>query len=342
MSVDEQKSRALQILAYEFKKQLRSPAVGWEGMVFAASDKFDMVRKLRNTATAAFKKNPHEAIQMGLTDDEGVPIDPRPAWSTGRENPGYGKPLPEHSWKRTIFGIALKSSDEGGSPKFFTLNLNGDVAKNDNIPMYTPVKFRAIDKSAEGDSTLIMNASMYTKFELTDKQLPSPTKLIEQFCGDLTVAINNLPDYHEANKTDYNRIAIIRGDVSTLALEATSTGNRRIVVESEEFSEDLDAQGTTCWIPPHINLDFAENSKVIVFGSTSQGFKYENGQKTDELGDVMINAFGVYAVPEYKVSIETEEITEDQVVVEEEEVVAKEEKTEAPAAEKTQPSTSGW
>lgn len=316
MSETEQNTRALQILAIEFKKQLRSPAVAFEGMVFAASDKFDMVRKLRKTATDAYEINPQDAIATGLTDGDGVPIDPRPTWSTGRENPGFGKPLPEHSWKRTIYGIALKTSDEEAKPKFFTLNLNGDVAKNDDIPMFTSVKFRAIDKSTDED-TYTMNASMYTKFEEADLDLPAPSELVSQFCDNLIVDISDLPAYHETNKADYNRMVIIKGDVSTLALEPTSTGNRRLVIESENALEDLDAIGTTCWIPPHINIDFAENSKVIVIGSTSQGFRYENGQKTEELGDVMINTFGVYAIPEYKVSVEVEEIVEENVVDEE-------------------------
>lgn len=285
-------------------------------MIFAATDKRDLVANLRKTASMAFLEDPQNAIATGLTDEYGVPLDPRPTWSTGNPNPGFAKPLAEHSYIRTLYGIALKSSDEEAKPMFFTLTLRDKVAENDNIPMYKSVKFRAIDKSTDTTS-YTMNASMYTTFEEINLDLPSPTELITKFCSELTVNMDELNDYHEANKADYNRMAIVKGDVSTLALEATSTGNRRLVIESEDIIDNLDAAGVTCWIPPHINLDFAENSKIIVFGSTSQGFKYENGAKTDELGDVMLNAFGVYAIPEYKVQIETEEITEENTVTEE-------------------------
>jgi hypothetical protein len=314
LSEDEQKTRALQGLSTEFKKQLRSPAVGFEGMVFAASDKRDLVANLKKSAMAVYIDNPHEAIEKGLTNDEGIPLDPRPTWSTGRENPGFGKPFPEHSWIRTVYGIALKSSEQG-EPKFFTMTLNGDVAANDNISMYTPVKFRAIDKSSEGDAQYALNASMYTKFENADLSLPKPMDLISKFCNNMTLDMNKLDEYHATNKTNYNRMVIIKGNVSTLHLEPNSIGNKKMIIESENSFEDLDAIGTTCWIPAHINLDFAEKSKVIVIGSTSQGFKYENGQKTEELGDVMINTYGVYAIPEYKVSVEVEELTEDNVII---------------------------
>jgi hypothetical protein len=320
LSEEDQQTRAIIVVGLALRKQLKSPAIGFDGMILADSGKRDTIEKLKKSAMKVYIENPQEAIAQGLTNEEGYPLDPRPTWSTGRANPGFGKLLPENSWIRTIHGIALKSSTEG-EPKFFTMTLNGDVAANDDIPMYTPVTFRAIDKSTEGATQLTLNASTYTRFDKSDKKLPSATELISQYCSDMILDISKLEEYHKANKNDYNRLVIIRGDVSILALEPNSIGNRRLTLESENAFEDLDAIGTTCWIPEHINLDFAENSKVIVIGSTSQGFKYENGAKTEELGDVMINAYGVHAIPEYKVQIDVEEITEESIVTETEPVV---------------------
>ena len=53
-------------------------------------------------------------------------------------------------------------------------------------------------------------------------------------------------------------------------------------------------------------------SKVIVLGRTTQGKKLdENRQPTDEPGDIMINVFGLYALPEYKIEPNVKEITEE-------------------------------
>ena len=73
------------------------------------------------------------------------------------------------------------------------------------------------------------------------------------------------------------------------------------------------------WIPPRINIDFGEQSKVICLGRTGQGKKLdENRQPTDEPGDVMINVFGLYTLPEYKIEPNIKEITEEKIETTEE------------------------
>ena len=51
-------------------------------------------------------------------------------------------------------------------------------------------------------------------------------------------------------------------------------------------------------------IDFAEGSKVIVVGRTTQSKKKDQeGNVTEEMGDVTINVMGLYAIPEYKISL---------------------------------------
>ncbi len=310
---EEQQTRAIQRLAMIFKKQLRSPAVGFEGMIIGGGDLVDIVAKLRKEATDLFTENPQKAIADGVVDSNGIPLDTRKEWSTGNTNRGYGQPLPEHNYLRTIVGIAIKVGN-GEKPKMFSMNVNGELAKNESFPIFKPITFRAIDRSNEDSETYTLNASMFTKFEEdTTLGLPKPMDLINEYCPNLKQTLQNLSDYHEKEKDNWNRLVILEGDVSTLILEPSSIGSRRIVIEdTEAMLEDLESQGITCWVPPRINIDFGEQSKILVIGRTSQGKKRDdNGNFIDEPGDIMINVFGLYAIPEFKIEAEVQELTEE-------------------------------
>ena len=124
----------------------------------------------------------------------------------------------------------------------------------------------------------------------------------------------------EANKDNFNRVVVTIGDVSLLNLEPTSMGSRIMVLEDTENNlEDLDKKGITCWLPPRIKIDFAEGSRVMVVGRTAQSKKKDDaGEITEELGDVTINVYGIYALPEYKISLPDEilPITEENLEIE--------------------------
>jgi len=73
--------------------------------------------------------------------------------------------------------------------------------------------------------------------------------------------------------------------------------------------------GVTCWIPTDrkIELDFAQDSRIYVVGKTTQGRQRDpiTGELTDELGDVMINVYGIYCPEMFKVKLETEQLPEN-------------------------------
>lgn len=302
---DEQKNqRALQRLALTYKKQLRSPAVGFEGIIIGTSDCIDIIARQRREAIELYRVDPQTAIAEGITNEEGVPLDARKEWANGKQNQNYGKPLPDHNFMRNIFGIATKTKTKE-APRFFSININGDKATNEDIPLFKPVRFMAIDRTTpeQGDTMYQLNASTFTNFAVDNKlQLPSYRDLISKY-----YKITNLKEilaYHEINKDNFNRVVVVEGDVSSLNLEPTSAGSRVMVVEDSSTAlEDLDAKGITCWVPKKINIDFAEGSRVLVVGKTSQGKKKDaDGNYTEELGDVTINVYGCYAIPEYKIA----------------------------------------
>lgn len=319
LSESDQERRAFHRLALMYRKRQNSPAVGFEGMIIGVGDCVDIVAGAKRKAIALFNQDPQTAVNEGITDENGVPLDARREWSTGRENRGFGKPLPENNFMRNIFGVASKSGKEE-TPKFFSMTINGPAAENEDITIFKPVRFMAIDKSQEGDTEYKLNASQFTKVVVDEKiQLPPVKTVIDTYCKNHIVAMANLETYHTTEVTNFNRLVIVEGDVSSLNLQPTAFGSRIMSLEDMSSLEDLDSHGTTCWIPSQCEIDFAEGSKVLVIGRTAQGKKKDDdGKQTEELGDVSINVFGLYAIPEFKIDLQEEikEITEESLTTE--------------------------
>lgn len=275
---------------------MRSPAVAFEGVVIGTSDAVDIIAKQKREALEFYRTDPVAAVSQGVVDEDGVPLDSRKDWGEGRPNPRFGHPLPAHNYLRNVWGVAKKSNSDGSLEKF-TMLMSGDNAQQ-SIPTFKPVRFMAIDK---GDK---LNASSFTQFAV-DKSVAVPCN--EDILAKVIaiLKIGDLESYHNENREDFNRIVAVEGDVSMLNMEPTSVGSRIMVLEDMEASlEDLDSKSLTCWVPERIDIDFAERSKIIVVGRTSQGFrKDEAGNKTDELGDITLNVFGVYAPEEFKVKV---------------------------------------
>jgi len=317
LSEEDKNQRALSRLALLYKKQLRSPATGFEGFIIGMGDCVDIVAKQKRDALEKYKNDPQQAILQGIVDEQGIPLDTRKEWAGGRRNSSYGKPLPEHNYLRNIIGIAINSKNVNDIPKVFTMNLSGDKAKDENLPIFQPVRFMAIDKTPkENTSSYVLNPSSFTTFNV-DNELKIPEFETLLKITNVFVEIKDLAEYHLLTKDNFNRFVITEGSVSSLRLEPTSIGSRIMNIEDETLAlEDIEANnGITCWIPSRINIDFAEGSKVLVVGRTSQGKKRDDmGNLTDELSNVTINTFGIYAIPKYKIELpEVEEITEENI-----------------------------
>ena len=69
----------------------------------------------------------------------------------------------------------------------------------------------------------------------------------------------------------------------------------------------------TVWVPQNrgITLDFGPESRVFIVGRANRGKKQDpvTKEKTDEPGDVMLNAFGLYAPELFKISPEVVPLT---------------------------------
>ena len=89
-----------------YKGDLLSTAEHFTGLIIGVGDKFDMVGKVRREAFEMWKTDQKKSIVEGYMDADGNPLDKRETFaSSGKENPQYGKPLPEHSYIRNIRGV---------------------------------------------------------------------------------------------------------------------------------------------------------------------------------------------------------------------------------------------
>ena len=282
-------ARALRRTMLYFKKQLRSPAVKFQGIILAAGQARDLIAKQHAAAIASYKADPDAAIRNGVVSVEGeviTPLDTRATWANNKVNPGFGKKLPEHSWLRTVYGV---SAVEGEQPRFFIMNLNGTRGKDLEVPLHTPVEFKAVNKTEATDTHMKMNASAYTNFEpWADSTMPGVMEVINAFCKNNLVDIANLEDWHAANEKDFNRFCIVKGDILTLNPELTAFGSYVMSIDGD----DWDSEATMCWVDGAVNIDnLAEADEVVVFGSTSKGLDKEGNPR-----DVSINVMGIYPI----------------------------------------------
>lgn len=293
------KNKAYADVRREYASSLRSPAKTYTGIVLGASDPFDMIRGMREEAAVMWKQDKDAAIKGGICDEHGAPLDTRATFGTGRQNENFGKPLEEHEYIQNVVGVLF---DEEGDMKLFMMSLGNNLAKKVAIPTYTPVKFRANPRKTQNRDGFFM-VNPYSKIEfipLTDEELaeaefPDLDTILgsEQLDGRV-VTLDQLEEWHEDNKDDYQRFVIGVGVVGYIADGANEkTGNILMVIEDGTIA--IDAPGVTCWIPEHLHdvADFGQGSRVVVTASTHKS-NYQDEER------MMLNLWGLYAIPEYR------------------------------------------
>jgi len=104
LSPEDLEKRAFVRLRSKWQRELRSPAKFFEGVVIRCAEPFDLTAPVKRKAKTVYDANPDEAIKQGLTDENGVALDPNPTFKSGNTNPGFGKPLPEHRYIQNLYG----------------------------------------------------------------------------------------------------------------------------------------------------------------------------------------------------------------------------------------------
>lgn len=302
----------------------------WEGIIIGIGDLVDTVAKQIQLSKEAFNVDAAKAFKGTIyggrlvqTDENGNPV--YPDTEVNKKMNRIGKPIPEHSYLRTIYGVGYPIDQKTGKPsppQMFTMAINGSQAINVSaIPAMKQVKFRAIDKTKEQDMANHMykiNMSSATRFTVAEiKGFPDVETILRDFTGKF-ITLGEIEVWHAENAEDFNRLMITEGSVTQLNLEPNpKTNNMMMTITDETLMFGTDKTGVLCWVPADrsIEMDFGVESRVFVVGRTTQGKARDpvTKQITDEPGDVMINVIGLYAPELFKVSPDVETITPESV-----------------------------
>lgn len=301
----------------KYRKLSRVPdtAQHFEGIIIGDAGKFDVLAKRIREIKDKFRADPDLARLQRIVDEQGRPLDLVQTWSTGRANPNYGKPLPEHSYVRNLYGIAsVKGKNEF---KEFVLTLNGTLAEELEAPMFKNVTFIANNKSSVDAKKFQLTGLSVTKFNSVDNSIPDVKKILEAFSK--VVPLTQLKSWYEQFGKDMNSVVITEGIVTQMNLNPNNvTGNRMLTVDDFDalFSEDGKESSVVCWLPSHLQIDFGEQSKIIIVGRPSVSKRKDmlSGEETE--GGMMMGVWGIYALPEFKIPVvETKSISNEKELI---------------------------
>jgi len=304
--------RARFLLYRELKTMLRFPGISsFDGVFFGYNQKMDVFARRREQALAIFASNPTLAIDQGWTDETGKPIFKMPSGGVI----DISKPI----YLRQSVGLVRPST--GGDWKLAVMVHRMDQVEN-IPPLLRPVRFTA-RKTSEFPDKFVLGTTRGTSYEPVDipefENLDDAKvcELLRKAPPSLQTNCFNIRKWHDEHAGDNTRICIIEGDVVFLRREPTRIGNALFVIEDETLM-DLTAEGITVWVHPEIfsMLNFGAGSRVIVVGRTvlMPGWDPMTRQVDRTRQRVGLNAFAVYAEPEFKVPPEEEMLISEDIL----------------------------
>jgi len=241
-------------------RQVKSTFV--EGFLVADRGKIDLAELRRRKCLAFAKREGREkAILEGYIDSEGNPLDK------------FGRILPESIFLRSFLGVFRREH----AWKKGTLTLSGKRA-SDTLPLFKPLKLFVNIKDG---SELQLRAGRYFLYEtLVESEEETESYEIERVIRDY-FQILDLSSLLEPRE-----IGVYEVDVQSLDLVPREPSLNRIMIVDDDT---VDTPILTL-LPPYLEIDFAEGSRVFLFAERVRGRK----------SDYLV-ARGVYALPKYKV-----------------------------------------
>lgn len=231
------------------------------GVPIGDSGLVDILEIKRKYAKKVYRENKTRAISESITLSDGTPVDNRKR-VRGQENPNYGDALKEDDtqYKRTIY-FAVINEEDGDDPRMAKMQAFYENAQNlTPPPLFHKVKFDALIGN-EKDSVLAMDD---TEFEVLGEI--EDESVIEKYVG--VTPLSEIKDFILDNEDQFDPVIVTEGIVASLRLEPFETGTRVMNLETEDLDPEMcgDYPGVSCWIPEHIDINFAENSWITVIG----------------------------------------------------------------------------
>jgi len=211
----------------------------------------------------------------------------------------YLTKLPEHQFSQQMYGIVGGPAFE--NPKWSVLEWSRElVEKVPSHIFYTTYDFRATIRNSKEKTVQRLGGVKVTDFQTSE------TQISEDKIKDLLLSLGPVKEFNNINeffemvelaqpnkKTVISEPILVLGRVTSIGRIATS-GNRAITLDALDDSWEL---GLPVWMPPYIGLDFGRHSHVIALGEL----------RRNRQGNIQMNAYGVYPLPEYTLAPEPEE-----------------------------------
>ena len=305
--------RALRTTILRIRSKYRGMQV--TAFIFSLSGVIDYDSGRISEAKRLFQHNKRLAVSKGLTDSNGNPIDNKPTRADGKPNRDFGKPLISRPFRR---GLCMARWEKDGKEQRAVCQfyINGDI---DPPPVSSLVRFSADRIDVASNPAKVM-LSKEPNFTLEEKQ-PDPQAFYEDhFPGGITkfesLAERVIQDTQAKERTSY----LIEADVQEMDMTPNrSTGSRSMFITDSYMMDELPMR---VFVPPHINIDFGVESRILAV---------VDGRYKEQYG-VSLEMVGCYAIPGYRTEpMTTPDLKTDDEgwgVVEEEDVAAVEEVTQ--------------
>lgn len=297
LTVEQLQERALRRVRIRAKRE-HGPQAMVTGMadalILGTSGKIDNLQALRDEAITLFRENPKQAVRLGVTNEKGEPLDSRKTFpGSGKPNPFYAKPMRVHNYITIVTGLAAIERDEKREPPvLFTAILDRNAPDSKLPPVFHRVRFPITGAELLKDQNVWrFNLPRGVTFE--DRgPIKDLFKQVTKYAPQIIVPLEQL-DMWAASHTN-RELVMVEGDVVRMDLAPVEAGrSRRLQIDN---GHDIRGFGTTVWVHDETPIDFAEESKVAVFGNARAG-------NPDSGFGASVNAMGLYAHPEYRTAL---------------------------------------
>ena len=296
------------------------------GFITGTNGIWDKAETIRRQANSFIKKNGIPMAQeQGFIDGENHILDKRQQiW--GRPNPDYGKPLPEtlHVLDLTLYGYFRHNGDK--IYKFGRIQTSNnalarawdkDIIQKDRY--FTPCQVNAIIDS-EDKTDIALRATTAKDSEsvfkgvsekwdiktIIDKSTKfTPIKDVEKLYEQSKMPTGKMP---------FDHYVVVKGIVTYVNSDRPDAlGRITVGLMNPDNEEELVRIRVD---PSTVSLDFGELSEIYVFGKCARSMYKDRETGKLEDGDVVVDAFGIYAVVKTERVKGVEEDTSDTEVVE--------------------------
>ena len=295
--------RTLNLMKKGFESSMNSAAIMYKVVILGTST-FDAVKKRRKDILQRYKDAPAESITKGevmLIDNVPTPMDIQKTFpNSGKENPFYGKPIPEHAWTINCVAVAMKpTEDEKWLPA--AVVLRGDDFITGDIPFGREMDIRLNGTFNGAQGRYILNsAKNATDFSMLGATLSVDelSNLVDTVYGDKFVLANDLETNLEATKTDGSRIVVTEGILNShYKGEPGKMSSITLSDESLDLGKTIKGFVDDSIVSTLDNLNNGEEVSIICRTSWGKGYDSDRKCKTDE--DVLnMNVYGIIPKPE--------------------------------------------